>query len=251
MEGYYYFFAILGIIIFIGSKTFLNDILKKILSSTYKTKYKTTSKKRGNPGEREVDKELTQLAIEYGGIAFLDLLLIDENHSTQIDNILLTDKAIYVIEMKDFAGWIFGSEHNTYWRQTFTHYKAKTSGNNYTKSGVSRYSFYNPIKQNAEHIRVLKKLLRLPHNIRVFNIVVFGFQSTLKDIKHSKHNYVVRITDLYFLIDDIEKTLPISINLEEMIEITDAIYSYDSILNSERTEHIRRIEDKYNTRVIK
>lgn len=102
--------------------------------------------------ENEIDRILLRIAKEEGGIRFHDLLFISSGNSSQVDNILLTRKALNVIEAKDYSGWIFGSEGNNYWTQVFTHYKAKTSGNNYTKSGVSKYSFYNPIKQNRTEL---------------------------------------------------------------------------------------------------
>ena len=50
-----------------------------------------------------------------------------------------------VIETKGYKGWILGRENGEYWTQTI--YKSK-------------HQFYNPIKQNAGHVRFLHHLLK-------------------------------------------------------------------------------------------
>lgn len=51
----------------------------------------------------------------------------------EIDMIMLCQKGIYVIENKNYSGWIFGDEKSKNWCETL---KGK------------KYFFYNPIKQN-------------------------------------------------------------------------------------------------------
>ena len=57
---------------------------------------------------------------------------------TEIDMIMLCQKGIYVIENKNYSGWIFGNEKSKNWCETL---KGK------------KYFFYNPIKQNRSHIK--------------------------------------------------------------------------------------------------
>ena len=58
----------------------------------------------------------------------------------EIDMIMLCQKGIYVIENKNYSGWIFGDEKSKNWCEIL---KGK------------KYFFYNPIKQNKSHIKNL------------------------------------------------------------------------------------------------
>jgi hypothetical protein len=74
-----------------------------------------------------------------------DLTLPDgAGATTQIDHLLLSPYGIFVIETKNYKGWIFGSEHQKQWTQKI--YK-------------NSYKFQNPIHQNYKHIKVLQQVL--------------------------------------------------------------------------------------------
>lgn len=74
-----------------------------------------------------------------------DCTLPDEqNQTTQIDHILLSSFGIFVIETKNYKGWIFGSQHQKMWTQKI-----------YKKS----FKFQNPLHQNYKHQKVLEAVL--------------------------------------------------------------------------------------------
>lgn len=96
-----------------------------------------------------------------------DCTLPDEKTgTTQIDHILLSPYGIFVIETKNYQGWIFGGERQKSWTQKL-----------YKKS----FKFQNPLHQNYKHIKVLELILAdviEPHYIH--SLVVFTPQSTFK-----------------------------------------------------------------------
>ncbi|WP_294362374.1 nuclease-related domain-containing protein [uncultured Clostridium sp.] len=70
-----------------------------------------SSKIKGNKGEKYVNsilKEITDSKV------LKDILLKSEFGTSQIDNILISSKGIFVIETKNYSGWIFGSETYKY-----------------------------------------------------------------------------------------------------------------------------------------
>lgn len=70
-----------------------------------------------------------------------DVLIPTNNGTTaQIDHIVVSIYGIFVIETKNYNGWIFGSENSKNWTQVI--YKTKNH-------------FYNPIMQNKGHIKAL------------------------------------------------------------------------------------------------
>lgn len=69
----------------------------------------------------------------------------NENGDTcEIDMVLIHQKGIFVIENKNYTGFIYGSESDHNWCQM---------------TGGQHYSFYNPIRQNRLHIRHLRHFL--------------------------------------------------------------------------------------------
>tara|TARA_R100001163_G_scaffold46276_1_gene34778 strand:+ start:16 stop:618 length:603 start_codon:yes stop_codon:yes gene_type:complete len=75
----------------------------------------------------------------------------------QVDHILVSEFGIFVIETKNYSGWIFGSAERKYWTQVIFD---------------NRYQMYNPIKQNWGHIYALSEFLKVPQN-KFHNIVTF------------------------------------------------------------------------------
>lgn len=87
------------------------------------------------------------------------------NGSTQIDHIVISKFGIFMIESKDMKGWIWGSEHQNKWTQTF-------------KTG-DKYPFPNPLPQNAAHVRAIASLMPFA-SAHIQNIVAFSTKSTIK-----------------------------------------------------------------------
>lgn len=127
---------------------------------------------KGKYAERLVKNKIEKLPKEY--VIFNDLLFENHGYSTQIDHIIVSPYGIFVIETKGYKGWILGGEYSEYWTQVI--YKRK-------------HLFYNPIKQNAGHIRFLRRLLKCSADIPFIPIVVFNNNADLK--VHISHSIVV------------------------------------------------------------
>ena len=132
---------------------------------------------KGKYSEKLVSNKIKKLPKEY--VVFNDLLFESNGHSTQIDHIVVSPYGVFVIETKGYKGWILGGENSEYWTQSL--YKSK-------------HKFYNPIKQNAGHVRFLHHLLKCSVNIPFIPIIVFNNSAKLK--VHTDNNIVVRRNDL-------------------------------------------------------
>ena len=162
-----------------------------------------------------------QLPEEYHVID--DVLFMSNGRSTQIDHIVVSPYAVFVIETKGYKGWIFGGENSEYWTQII--YKRKST-------------FYNPIHQNDGHIRFLKFLLKDLGNIPFVPIVVFNNEA---DLKVNVNNHIV--VNRYCLKDAILQYKETVINLELKTKIISRIEA------SSRTQEKRAMrEHKYNAR---
>ena len=126
-----------------------------------------SSKIKGSVGEFKVNTRLNFLGNEY--ISLNDILIKSSNGNTsQIDELVLSEYGIFIIETKNYKGWIFGNEKSENWTQVI--FKEK-------------HTFRNPIKQNWSHVYALKNVLSEFPNIHYFPIVVFTGDATLKGIE--------------------------------------------------------------------
>lgn len=89
-----------------------------ILSNFYKSKIK------GIIGEKTVSSILNLLdKSEYKIIN--DVVLKAGNTTTQIDHLVISNFGIFVIETKNYKGWILGYENSEYWTQVIFKRKEK------------------------------------------------------------------------------------------------------------------------------
>ena len=122
---------------------------------------------KGFYAERSVASSLSNLSLIIDGSHVINSVTIpsgkDKNgvqRTIEIDHILFTRSGLFVIETKSRAGRIYGDIDDDNWYQVLGRYDN------------IEHKFYNPIKQNNTHIRVLKRLLR-NDNLKCFSLIVF------------------------------------------------------------------------------
>ena len=76
----------------------------------------SSPKNIGKFGEKRVARKLDWLSKEY--ITLNDILLPTNYGTTQIDHIVVSPYGIFVIETKNYKGWIFGHENSEEWKQS-------------------------------------------------------------------------------------------------------------------------------------
>lgn len=133
-----------------------------------------TSPSRGEWSERDLIYRLVKAGIPASTI-FHDLYIPNEHGHTQIDLVIPTNVGIFVFEVKDYSGWIFGNANSTKWTQILAY-------------GEERHQFYNPIMQNDGHITALRNTSEQLQNIPIYSVIVFYGSSTLKNISNIPHN---------------------------------------------------------------
>lgn len=86
-----------------------------------------------------------------------DVIIPTSNGTTQIDHVILSVFGIFVVETKNFRGWIFGDPKESQWCQSLP--------------GGKKRRFQSPLHQNYRHIQCLGEFLKL--DPKVFQSVVF------------------------------------------------------------------------------
>jgi len=209
--------------------------------------YLNTPTGKGKTLENRIHRTTKSLAKQLGGLELRDLMFQDDLSTAQIDNLLITSKGLYIIEAKNYNGHIFGSEKQENWTMTVKHVNRKKSksGKVYTKTHISKHSFYNPIKQNQTHINKILKLMEIHKEIPIHNIVVFGSKAYLRDVTHSNQVFVINTHQLRNIIINQEKSIDKEIEIEKMMTFVDDMIYHNIIDKKERRSHVKRIIIKY------
>lgn len=143
-----------------SKETFIDEAVDLDTESKDSTIHSTV---KGHQGEEIVTDILNRLGREKYSI-YDDLYVpTQDGKSTQIDHIVTSPYGIFVIETKNYSGWIFGNEKSRYWTQVIYQRKDR---------------FFNPVWQNAGHIKALKNYLHLEKSLFT-SIIAFSRQSTL------------------------------------------------------------------------
>jgi hypothetical protein len=210
--------------------------------------YSRTPGAKGKALETIIYRTTKSLAEKFGGIEMRDLMFKDDLSTAQIDNLLLTPKALYIIEAKNYNGHIFGSDKQEKWTMTVKHVNKKKSrsGKVYKKTHISKHSFYNPIKQNQTHINKIIKLTDINQHIPIVNIVVFGYKAYLRDVSHSDQVFVINVNELAKTITNQENSLSRELDMDKMISYVEDLNFLNIIDKKEKKDHVSRIKSKYN-----
>ena len=134
-------------------------------------------------GKGHYGEYLSEYALEHGDLGeiavYSNVLVPRESGPTstsEIDVLMLHEKGIFVIESKNYSGWIFGSADQQKWTMCL--------------KGGAKEHFYNPIKQNRSHVKALANYLGLPYQA-FHSYIVFSERCELKDVPDDTADYVI------------------------------------------------------------
>lgn len=181
--------------------------------------------RKGARGERIVASRLRGgLPDEYQILndAYLPL---PDGTTTQIDHIVVSQYGIFVVETKNYSGWIFANENSANWTQTIYHCK---------------HSFQNPIIQNQHHIRALSDNLKIPRDY-FKNIVAFtgscDFRTEMPEGVVYSRNAAQYIRSF---------TTP-RIKQSQVTEIASAILAWQGTVSEERkSAHVQNLKRRHS-----
>jgi hypothetical protein len=201
---------------------------------------------KGQYGEYLVNKQLEALAKRFQGFSYHNLMFGEGDYSTQLDNLLITAKAVYVIEVKNYTGRVYGDVYRDQWYQTIVYLNQRRGryGRRYQKTHVEKHSFFNPIKQNQIHINALLRNIPIIKLLPIFNLVIFTNQTDLTHLDiQEKMIYVMNRDKLDRFIEEIESTM--KANPIDLMRIDQEIKAKNSYSEKNLIDHINKINNKY------
>lgn len=167
----------------------------------------------GMAGEFWVKRELKKLSDEY--LVINDIMIKTKDGIThQIDHVVISKYGIFVIETKQYNGYIKGNDYDKRWL---------------IKNGKKKIYVNNPLHQNYGHVKSLEEILNLPEE-KFISLVCIPSRAILS----VKSNNVTRIYDLLDKITSYK---------EEVIGNPNELYEIINNLNitdkNERKNHVR------------
>ena len=177
---------------------------------------------KGWLGEKTVSAYLSMLPKE-GYILINDLILSTESGTTQIDHVVVSLYGVFVIETKNYKGWIFGSENSAQWIENIYGNKSR---------------FMNPIHQNYAHIKAIEARLTKHPKIPIIPIVAFSSNCDLKVKTKSPVVYFHRICST------IRRYKDRVLENADIANIANLLQAEDINGSAAKKEHIERIENK-------
>ena len=191
---------------------------------------------RGKYGEKLTEQELKKAnAVGFEGKILRNLYVPKNDGSlAEIDVVYICRKGIIVIESKNYSGWIFGNEKDSYWTATLP--------------GGTKNRFYNPITQNKYHIKYLRDYLNCNDNgFPMFSVIAFSERCELKSIEIQSPNiYVLKRDKMNVVLHRIWNASDVldERGIEALYEILKPLTIIDE---ATKQKHVDRIKETYGT----
>ena len=183
----------------------------------------------GKVGEKRVARKLNWLSSEYTTIN--DVLFPTKYGTTQIDHIVVSPYGIFIIETKNYKGWIFGHQDSEEWKQSLLGRKTLWGWSS------EQHKFRNPIRQNLAHFRAVKAILKDIGDFTIIPIVVFSDRAEL-NITTPNH-IVVNWSNLRSVIKSYKTPC---ISCENIERIINRLSSANITVEGSRSLHTCRIQ---------
>ena len=126
--------------------------------------YRRSPTVKGARGERRIKSVLARKLPSSEYNIFNDITLPSSYGPTQIDHIVVSRYGVFVIETKNYTGWIFGDAKSRQWTQVVFNEKNR---------------FMNPLRQNYKHTKAVESFFSLGPKY-VHSVVVFAGDAKFK-----------------------------------------------------------------------
>lgn len=183
------------------------------------------SKIKGYLGEKGVATVLSFLPSDKYKIIH-DILIKSNGRTIQIDHLVISIYGIFVIETKNYKGWITGSDNSEYWTKNMF-------GN--------KYKFYNPLKQNKAHILALNKQL----GIRLNNFIPIIAFSNGADLRVNTAYNVIYTTQINRLI---KEYTDVKFQKNDIQKLYEKISQLNIVSSEARKQHISEVRNVIATK---
>ena len=193
--------------------------------------YARFTKEHGRDGEFQLWRKARGV-LGKDAVWFCNLYLPKKDGTTcEIDLLALSCRGVFVFESKNYNGWIYADVKKPYWYQM-----VRTN----LKRPPKKYSFFNPVMQNAMHLHCLQSLL-LPYSDKIFPLTVFGNRCRIKKLDLADKNVICKIGQFKNRLRKYKKGTLTSEDIQEMCRV---LTPYRKTTYTDKLQHIANIENK-------
>ena len=158
---------------------------------------------------------------------FHDVIIPSQHGTTQIDHILVSPFGLFIVETKNYTGWIYGSESQANWTQVI--YKSK-------------HKFQNPLRQTHRHKKILSKHLRISEShiqtvISFVGDVQFKTELPSNVLRSGIGSYIKQFRVNVFSDKEVERICSLLKNVKSEVNIS-------------TEEHIQSLHDRYASNTV-
>ena len=122
----------------------------------------------GRIGERRTTRLFSSVLAGTPHVLFRDVTLPIDDGTTQIDLLVLSNRGIFVVEIKTMKGKISGGPQKKRW---------------HAQIGRRSYRFVNPVHQNHGHLKAVQKLLGVERGVLVPLVIMQGRAKMTKKVR--------------------------------------------------------------------
>lgn len=177
---------------------------------------------KGRKGEFQVRLRLRMLPTKKYKV-INNLLICQNGHTSQIDHVVVSEYGIFVIETKNYKGYIYGGLDSEYWTQ-----------NIYGK----KFKLFNPLLQNQSHVKAIGRLLPDIHPDFLVSIVAFSRRATLKKLHFDNVIYWNRVNR--FIRSYSQKR----ISSEQVQKAFSTLTELNSTSGETRNKHLKKVRNE-------
>ena len=158
---------------------------------------------------------------------FHDVIIPSSHGTTQVDHILVSPFGVFVVETKNYKGWIYGSADQSTWTQVI--YKSK-------------HKFQNPLRQTHRHKKVLSKYLGVKEStiqpvISFVGDVEFKTELPSNVLRSGLSSYIKQFGEVVFSDEDVERITGLLSNVKSESKIS-------------KSEHIQSLKERHSSNTI-
>lgn len=195
-----------------------------------------TDERVGKLGEKLTERELKLVRLfgRKGKILKNIYLPKEEGGTSEIDVVYITPKGIFVIESKNYSGWIFGDEKSAYWTASLPN--------------GQKNRFYSPIKQNQTHIKWLNLYLESHgfQDVPMYSLIVFSERCEIKKMSvTAKNTWVFKRDELYAYVRAIWDSVTDRLSESEVEQIYQILQMLTGVDDATKDAHVKNIRNRF------
>lgn len=215
MTGYYIGMAFGSLLLLLGAVVIFRIVIKN-------RDFKRMIKRIGQTAEKQINDDIAVWCKKTNNIFIpASLFKYNENKLFEVDGIIVTPKALIVVEIKSIKGSVQGDANLPVWKKT-------------TDNQV--YDLSNPIMQNDKHIEHIMTMIKA--QVPTLSLIVYSNRtSNVEVVNTPSHVIVTRHANLFDILDEIELSLPVRIDQYDMKTIASGIKQYRTNKKSDIQAH--------------